>query len=63
MCNDGSSRYNFIACFILWKGNFKNPKETNFLYFRFTYLVEEDVGLSCIERNGSRLFGYGSSYI
>lgn len=27
-----------IACAVLWKGNFKNPQETNFLYFRFTNL-------------------------
>ena len=27
-----------IACSVLWKGNFKNPQETNFLYFHFTNL-------------------------
>lgn len=27
-----------IACMVLWKGKFANPKETNFLYFRFHVL-------------------------
>lgn len=27
-----------IACCVLWKGNFENPGETNFLYFKFIRL-------------------------
>ena len=52
-----------IACMTLWKGKFENPKETNFLYFRFNILWEKDAVASRIERNGSRFFSNGTGYI
>lgn len=38
-----------IACVVLWKGNFKNPQETNFLYFRFTNLWKKMLGLAILK--------------
>ena len=38
-----------IACSVLWKGNFKNPQETNFLYFHFTNLWKKMLGLAMLK--------------
>lgn len=35
-----------IACMTLWKGKFENPKETNFLYFRFNILWKKMLWLA-----------------
>lgn len=35
-----------LACMVLWKGNFKKPKETNFLYFRFNILWKKMLWLA-----------------
>lgn len=38
-----------IACIVLWKGNFKNPIQKNFLYFRFTMLWKKMLVLSSLK--------------
>lgn len=38
-----------IACGILWKGDFKNPKEKNFLFFRFHVLWKKMLLLSSLK--------------
>jgi len=38
-----------IACAILWKGNFVNPKEKNFLFFRFHILWKKMLMLSSLK--------------
>lgn len=38
-----------IACLVLWRGNFNNPKETNFLYFRFNILWKKMLWLAALK--------------
>lgn len=38
-----------IACFVLWRGNFKNPIETEFLYFRFVTLWKKMLGMAVLK--------------
>lgn len=38
-----------IACMTLWKGKFENPKETNFLYFRFNILWKKMLWLAALK--------------
>lgn len=38
-----------IACSILWRGDFKNPKEKNFLFFRFHSLWKKMLVLSSLK--------------
>lgn len=38
-----------MACIQLWKGKFQNPKEKNFLYFRFTMLWKKMLILSSLK--------------
>ncbi|MDR1370887.1 MAG: MFS transporter [Dysgonamonadaceae bacterium] len=38
-----------IACMILWKGNFSNPKEKSFLFFRFHALWKKILLLSSLK--------------
>ena len=38
-----------IACLVLWKGNFKNPIQRNFLYFRFSLLWKKMLVLSSLK--------------
>lgn len=38
-----------IACMTLWKGKFENPKETNFLYFRFNILWKKMLLLASLK--------------
>lgn len=38
-----------IACTILWRGNFVNPKEKNFLFFRFHILWKKMLMLSSLK--------------
>lgn len=38
-----------IACCVLWKGNFKNPKETNFLYFSFIRLWKKMLAMAALK--------------
>lgn len=37
------------ACLVLWKGKFANPKETNFLYFRFNILWKKMLCLATLK--------------
>lgn len=37
------------ACLVLWKGKFANPKETNFLYFRFNVLWKKMLCLATLK--------------
>lgn len=38
-----------IACMILWKGKFANPKETSFIYFRFNILWKKMLLLASLK--------------
>lgn len=38
-----------IACCVLWKGNFKNPGETNFLYFKFVRLWKKMLAMAALK--------------
>ena len=38
-----------IACIILWRGDFKNPEETEFLYFRFTKLWRKMLSMAMLK--------------
>lgn len=38
-----------IACMVLWKGKFANPKETSFLYFRFNILWKKMLWLAALK--------------
>ena len=38
-----------IACCVLWKGNFKNPGETNFLYFKFVQLWKKMLAMAALK--------------
>ena len=38
-----------IACCVLWKGNFKNPGETNFLYFKFIRLWKKMLAMAALK--------------
>lgn len=38
-----------IACCVLWKGNFENPGETNFLYFRFIRLWKKMLAMAALK--------------
>ena len=37
------------ACMVLWKGNFRNPQETEFLYFKFIRLWKKMLGLAMLK--------------
>lgn len=38
-----------MACMVLWKGNFTNPKETKFLYLRFNLLWKKMLWLAALK--------------
>jgi len=38
-----------IACMVLWKGKFANPKETSFIYFRFNILWKKMLLLASLK--------------
>lgn len=38
-----------VACVILWRGDFQNPKETEFLYFHFVKLWKKMLGLAMLK--------------
>ena len=38
-----------IACCVLWKGNFENPGETNFLYFKFIRLWKKMLAMAALK--------------
>lgn len=38
-----------IACIVLWRGDFKNPKETEFLYFHFVTLWKKMLGMAMLK--------------
>ena len=38
-----------IACCVLWKGNFENPGETNFLYFKFIRLWKKMLAMATLK--------------
>ena len=38
-----------IACCVLWKGNFENPVETNFLYFKFIRLWKKMLAMAALK--------------
>lgn len=38
-----------IACCVLWKGNFKNPGETDFLYFKFVRLWKKMLTMAALK--------------
>lgn len=38
-----------IACCVLWKGNFENPGETNFLYFKFVRLWKKMLAMAALK--------------
>lgn len=38
-----------VTCVVLWKGNFKNPTERNFVYFKFISLWNKMLGLAALK--------------
>lgn len=38
-----------VACIVLWRGKFENPKEKDFLYFRFNNLWKKMLGLASLK--------------
>ena len=38
-----------MACSVLWKGNFENPGETNFLYFKFIRLWKKMLAMAALK--------------